>query len=431
MIILHNRKYSLSFVKIYNLKMANKRKIINDPVHGFITIPSDLVFDLIQHPHFQRLRRIKQLGLTHLVYPGALHTRFQHAVGAMYLMTSAINVLRSKGVNISNKEAEAASVAILLHDIGHGPFSHVLEDTIIQDVKHEALSGLIMGRLNIQFGNALTDAISIFEDTYPIEFFHQLVSGQLDMDRLDYLKRDSFFSGVSEGIIGSERIIKMLNVHSDKLVIEAKGIYSIEKFLVARRFMYWQVYLHKTALVAEKMLNSILNRARQLVLSGEKLFAPPHLTFFLENNIRYDDFVYRPEALTNFMMLDDDDIMSAIKIWSTSEDHILSQLSGDFVNRNLFRIKIQNNPFTDDEINKVKEAVVDAYDLKNKEDCDFWVYSGSISNNTYSPNHENINILYNDSELKDITEASDMINLSVLGKRNRKYFLSYPKTLLK
>ena len=411
--------------------MANKRKIINDPVHGFITIPSDLVFDLIQHPYFQRLRRIKQLGLTHLVYPGALHTRFQHAIGAMHLMISAISVLRSKGVDISDKEAEAAYIAILLHDIGHGPFSHVLENTIIESVNHEALSGLIMGRLNIISGNAITDAISIFEGSYPIEFFHQLVSGQLDMDRLDYLKRDSFFSGVSEGIIGSERIIKMLNVHDDKLVIEAKGIYSIEKFLVARRFMYWQVYLHKTALVAEKMLISILNRARLLVLRGEKLFAPPQLSFFLENNICYDDFIYRPEVLTNFMMLDDDDIMSAIKIWSMTDDHILSQLSGDFINRNLFRIEIQNDPFDDSEISNIKESVTNAYGLKEEGDCDFLVFSGSISNNTYSPDDENINILYNNSELKDITEASDMINLSVLGKRSRKYFLCYPKSLIK
>lgn len=411
--------------------MSNKRKIINDPVHGFITIPSDLVFDLIQHPHFQRLRRIKQLGLTHLVYPGALHTRFQHALGAMHLMISAINVLRNKGVDISDKEAEAAYIAILLHDIGHGPFSHVLENTIIQNVKHEALSSLIMSRLNIISDNALTDAISIFEGSYPISFFHQLVTGQLDMDRLDYLKRDSFFSGVSEGIIGSERIIKMLNVHNDKLVIEAKGIYSIEKFLVARRFMYWQVYLHKTALVAEKMLISILNRARLLVLKGEKLFAPPQLSFFLENKICYDDFIYRPEVLSNFMMLDDDDIMSAIKIWSNSEDHILSQLSGDFINRNLFQIKIQNNPFDDSEITAVKDEVTKIYGLKNENDCDFMVYSGSISNNTYSANDESIYILYSDNELKDISEASDMINLSVLGKRSRKYFLCYPKSIIK
>ncbi len=410
--------------------MSNKRKIINDPVHGFITLPSDLVFDLIQHPYFQRLRRIKQLGLTHLVYPGALHTRFQHAIGAMHLMVSAINVLRQKGVDISDKEAESAYIAILLHDIGHGPFSHVLENTIIQDVKHEELSGLIMSRLNIYANNALTDAISIFEGSYPVEFFHQLVSGQLDMDRLDYLKRDSFFSGVSEGIIGSERIIKMLNVYNDKLVIEAKGIYSIEKFLVARRFMYWQVYLHKTALVAEKMLISILNRARLLALNGEKLFAPPQLSFFLENKICYDDFVYQPEVLPNFMMLDDYDIMSALKIWSTSKDHILSQLAGDFINRNLFQIKIQNVPFDDSEIIIVKEAITKAYDLKDETDCDFMVYSGSISNNTYTPNDESINILYNDNELKDISEVSDMLNLSVLGKRSRKYFLCYPKSLI-
>ena len=409
--------------------MANKRKIINDPVHGFITIPSDLVFDLIQHPYFQRMRRIRQLGLTHLVYPGALHTRFQHAIGAMHLMVSAINVLRGKGVVISEKEAEAAYIAILLHDVGHGPFSHVLENTIIQNVKHEELSRLVMNRLNIYAENALTDAISIFEGSYPVAFFHQLVSGQLDMDRLDYLRRDSFFCGVSEGVIGSERIIKMLNVAGDQLVIEEKGIYSIEKFLVARRFMYWQVYLHKTALVSEKMLISILNRARIVVQSGKELFASPPLKFFLENNISYEDFVYRPEVLAHFMMLDDDDIMSSMKMWASSDDHILSQLAGDFVNRNLFRIKIQNVPFSREEIERVRETVTKEYGLQNGTDCDFMVLSGSISNNTYSLEDEKINILFNNRELKDITDASDMLNLSFLGKKNRKYYLCFPKSI--
>ena len=409
--------------------MANKRKIINDPVHGFITIPSDLVFDLIQHPYFQRLRRIKQLGLTHLVYPGALHTRFQHALGAMHLMMSSISVLRNKGVDISDREAEAAYIAILLHDIGHGPFSHVLEDTIIQNVKHEELSRLIMNRLNIYTGNSITDAIAIFENSYPAGFFHQLVSGQLDMDRIDYLRRDSFYSGVSEGIIGSERIIKMLNVVGDKLVIEAKGIYSIEKFLVARRFMYWQVYLHKTALAAELMLVSILKRARMLILNGHELFAPPHLTFFLANNIGYEDFMHEPNALDNFMMLDDDDIMSSIKSWINSDDHILSQLAGDFINRNLFHIELRNEPFTPDEILIIKGKVKNAYELKDLDECDFLMFSGSVSNNTYSPKDENINILYNNNELKDITEASDMLNISVLGKISRKHYLCYPKSV--
>ncbi len=410
--------------------MANKRKIINDPVHGFINIPSDLVFDLIQHPYFQRLRRIKQLGLTHLVYPGALHTRFQHAIGAMHLMMSAINVLRSKGVNISDKEAESAYIAILLHDIGHGPFSHVLEDTIINDVTHEELSRLIMNRLNVYTGNAITDAIAIFENSYPAGFFHQLVSGQLDMDRIDYLRRDSFYSGVSEGIIGSERIIKMLNVVDDKLVIEAKGIYSIEKFLVARRFMYWQVYLHKTALAAEMMLISILKRARLLVSHGEDLFAPPQLRFFLKNNIGYEDFMHDTKTLDNFMILDDDDIMSSIKSWISADDHILSQLSGDFVNRNLFHIELRNEPFPEEEIERIRTAVKEAYNLKDDLECNFMVYSGSVTNNTYSPSDENINILYNNNELKDITEASDMLNISVLGKISRKHYLCYPKTVL-
>jgi len=409
--------------------MANKRKIINDPVHGFITIPSGLTFDLIQHPYFQRLRRIKQLGLTHLVYPGALHTRFQHALGAMHLMMSALDVLKSKGINITEEEHEAACIAILLHDIGHGPFSHVLEDTIINNVKHEELSRLIMNRLNIYSDNAITDAIAIFDNTYPAGFFHQLVSGQLDMDRIDYLRRDSFYSGVSEGTIGSERIIKMLNVIDDKLVIEAKGIYSIEKFLVARRFMYWQVYLHKTALTAEMMLKSILKRARSLTLENRDIYAPPQLKFFLENNIGYEDFMHDPNALDNFMMLDDDDIMSSIKIWMNSDDHILSQLSGDFINRNLFHIELQNEPFPDEEIFSIKKAVKEAYDLSDIDECNYLIFSGSVSNNTYSPEDENINILYHNNKLKDITEASDMLNISVLGKISRKHYLCYPKTI--
>jgi HD superfamily phosphohydrolase len=409
--------------------MANKRKIINDPVHGFITIPTDLVFDLIQHPYFQRLRRIKQLGLTHLVYPGALHTRFQHALGAMHLMMSALSVLKTKGIKISDKEYEAACIAILLHDIGHGPFSHVLEDTIINDVKHEELSRLIMNRLNIYTENAITDAIAIFENSYPAGFFHQLVSGQLDMDRIDYLRRDSFYSGVSEGAIGSERIIKMLNVIDDKLVIEAKGIYSIEKFIVARRFMYWQVYLHKTALAAELMLKSILKRARTLVLNSNELYAPPQLRFFLKNNIGYEDFMHNPEALDNFMLLDDDDIMSSIKNWMNSDDHILSQLAGDFINRTLYHIELCNTPFPEERIKDIKKAVKKAYNLNDDTECDHLVYSGSVSNNTYSPDDENINILYNNNNLKDITEASDMLNISVLGKISRKHYLSYPKSI--
>ncbi|NPA35733.1 MAG: HD domain-containing protein, partial [Chlorobi bacterium] len=346
--------------------MSNKRKIINDPVHGFISIPSDLIFDLIQHPYFQRLRRIKQLGLTHLVYPGALHTRFQHALGAMHLMMSAINSLKSKGADISKNQAESAYTAILLHDIGHGPFSHVLENTIIRDVSHEQISRLIMERLNSEMNNELADAISIFEGKYSPAFFHQLVSGQLDMDRLDYLRRDSFYSGVSEGIIGSERIIKMLNVIDDNLVVEAKGVYSIEKFLVARRFMYWQVYLHKTALAAEKMLINILKRARELVLDGNMLFAPPQLSFFLKNDIKYSNFTSSPETLDNFMMLDDDDIMSAIKIWAGSDDLILSLLSRDFISRNLFGIKLSNEPFDENETDRIKDKVIKHYRLKDE-----------------------------------------------------------------
>jgi len=414
--------------------MSNKRKIINDPVHGFISIPSDLIFDLIQHPYFQRLRRIKQLGLTHLVYPGALHTRFQHALGAMHLMMSAINSLKSKGADISKNQAESAYTAILLHDIGHGPFSHVLENTIIRDVSHEQISRLIMERLNSEMNNELADAISIFEGKYSPAFFHQLVSGQLDMDRLDYLRRDSFYSGVSEGIIGSERIIKMLNVIDDNLVVEAKGVYSIEKFLVARRFMYWQVYLHKTALAAEKMLINILKRARELVLDGNMLFAPPQLSFFLKNDIKYSNFTSSPETLDNFMMLDDDDIMSAIKIWAGSDDLILSLLSRDFISRNLFGIKLSNEPFDENETDRIKDKVIKHYRLKDEKLSNlsnYLVFTGSISSNTYSIDHDKINILYNNNELKDITEASDMLNLSALGKISRKFYLCYPKSVVK
>jgi HD superfamily phosphohydrolase len=407
----------------------NKRKIINDPVHGFIKIPSDLLFDLIEHPFVQRLRRIRQLGLTHLVYPGALHTRFQHALGAMHLMSSAIEVLRGKQNVISEQEAQAVCAAILLHDVGHGPFSHVLEDTIIENVSHEQLSSLIMNRLNQEFENALEMAIDVFNGNYPRQFFRQLVTGQLDMDRLDYLRRDSFFSGVTEGVIGSERIIKMLNVLDDKLVVEAKGVYSIEKFLVARRFMYWQVYLHKTALAAEKMLVSLLSRARSLALTGSEVFAPPHLDFFLRQRVTLEDFEFRPEVLENFMWLDDDDIMSSIKVWVHHPDPILAQLSKDFINRKLFHIEIRNTPFETEELTRLKQQVAACYHLKSDKEADFMFFDGVIANNAYSLEEESINILYHDKSLKDITEASDMLNLTVLGKTNRKYYVCYPKSV--
>jgi HD superfamily phosphohydrolase len=328
---------------------TNKKKIINDPVFGFINIRSELVFDLIEHPYFQRLRRIKQLGLSCMVYPGANHTRFEHALGALHLMRSALAILKLKGQEISDEEADAVSVAILLHDIGHGPFSHVLEYTLVPDVPHERISLLLMEELNRQFGGKLELAIRIFTDRYHRHFLHQLVSSQLDMDRLDYLSRDSFFSGVSEGVISAERIIKMLNVKNDELVVEYKGIYSVENFLIARRLMYWQVYLHKTVLSAEYLLINVLTRARELALAGTDLFATPVLKAFLQNGIVLDDFIFnRPidgrDTLELFTQLDDNDIIASIKEWQNHPDIVLSYLARCIINRRLYKIKISKKP---------------------------------------------------------------------------------------
>src|ERR1700751_1028479 len=318
-----------------------KRKIINDPIYGFVTLPAGLIYDLINHPYFQRLRHIKQLGMTNLVYPGALHTRFHHAIGAMYLMTEAIDVLRSKQIDISDEEAEAVSVAILLHDIGHGPFSHALEHTLVQGVSHEDISALLMEKLNQEFKGGLSLAIKIFNDKYKKKFLHQLVSSQLDMDRLDYLKRDSFFTGVSEGVISSDRIIKMLYVKDDELAVEEKGIYSIEKFIIARRLMYWQVYLHKTVVAGENMLVNILKRAKELSNKGEDLFATPAFSVFLKNNYSKKDFLSKPELLDTFALLDDYDIFSSIKVWTKHPDQILSTLCKSLVERKLFKIELK------------------------------------------------------------------------------------------
>jgi hypothetical protein len=411
------------------IKATNKKKIINDPVHGFISIPTDLIFDLIENPYFQRLRRIRQLGLTYLVYPGAMHTRFQHAVGAMYLMDSAIAVLRSKGFEITSQEEQGALAAILLHDIGHGPFSHVLEHTLAEGVSHEALSMLMMKKLNLQFDGALNTAIDIFSGQIPKPYLHQLVSGQLDMDRLDYLKRDSFFTGVSEGVVSSDRIIKMLSVFDNRLVVELKGIYSIEKFLMARRLMYWQVYLHKTVLVAENMLVKLLNRARELALRGVPLFAPPSLSFFLNEQLQPSDYVSREEVLNHFAMLDDDDVISAVKAWTGCSDRVLAQLSGDLLNRRLFRIEISQMPFSDERVQQIRQVVLEKFSLDKPEEADYFVFTGTISNNAYNVYDEKINILYNDQQVRDISEASDMLNLSVIGKTVTKYYLCYPKSV--
>jgi uncharacterized protein len=406
----------------------NKSKIINDPVYGFINIPFEIVFDLIEHPYFQRLRRIKQLGLTHFVYPAANHTRFQHALGATYLMSSAIQIIRSKGHEISEEEAEAVTIAILLHDIGHGPFSHSLENSIIEKADHEEISLLFMKRLNEIFKGKLEMAIRIFKNEYSKKFLHQLVSSQLDMDRLDYLGRDSFFTGVIEGAIGSDRIIKMLNVKDDQLVIDVKGIYSIENFLISRRLMYWQVYFHKTAVSAENLLLMVLKRAKFLSEKGVKLFAPPALSFFLENRISGKEFNLKSPVniLDIYSQLDDSDIMTSAKVWLSHEDKILSTLCNFMVNRKLFKIELKNKAFDSGRIEKIKEHVAGLYKI-NYDDAGFFVTEGSISNYAYNSLDDNIKILLKNGECLDIAEASDMLNLAVLSKTVKKHFLCYPK----
>jgi HD superfamily phosphohydrolase len=404
----------------------NKRKIFNDPVHGFISIPNELIFDVIEHPFFQRLRRIRQLGLTPLVYPGALHTRFQHALGAMHLMGLAIDTLRQKGNEITPSEEIAVKLAILLHDIGHGPYSHSLENSIVDALTHEELSLLFMDRLNEQFEGRLTDAILIFKDAYPKRFLHQLVSSQLDIDRLDYLKRDSYFTGVSEGVINTDRIITMLNVKDDELVIEAKGIFTIEKFIMARRFMYWQVYFHKTVVAAEQMLIHILNRAKELSEEGVVLFGAPYLQFFLQNKITVEDFTSRPEVLDNFALLDDFDIYAAIKVWAFHTDPVLSYLSSSLMNRKLFRAELQYKPFEPAYVAEILAGVSHLLNFSAKANAQL-VFEGTITNNAYNPELDKIKILYRDGEMVDISEASDQINVSVLSKSAMKHFLCYPK----
>lgn len=411
---------------------TNKKKIVNDPVHGFINIQHPIVFDLIEHPFFQRLRNIKQLGLTYLVYPGANHNRFQHALGALHLMNEAISVLRSKGHSITEQEAEAANIAILLHDIGHGPFSHSLEYSLATDISHETISRCFIQWLNKEMNGQLAMAIEIFEDSYPKRFLHQLVSSQLDMDRLDYLRRDSFFSGVTEGTVGVERIIKMLNIVNDHLVVEAKGIYSVEKFLIARRLMYWQVYLHKTVVAAEQTLIKMLQRARELERLGVELFATPSLKYFLKNDITTKDFqtqesVENPsEALIHFSMLDDNDIMIAAKMWQNHSDRVLSKLSEMIVNRKLPKVELKGTPFDSNRIELIRKEVSDAFP-EYSENIDYFVFSDSVSNNAYSSVDDTIKILYNNGELIDIADASDILNTQALSTEVKKYFLCYPK----
>jgi len=405
--------------------MKNKRKIINDPVFGFINIPNDFLYDVIQHRYFQRLHRIKQLGCSSVVYPGAQHTRFQHSLGAMHLTSEAIKELRAKGQEISPDEANGVMAAILLHDIGHGPYSHVLENTIIQGIRHEKISEILMKKMNEEMNGALDLAIEIFQDRYHKKFLHQLVSSQLDMDRLDYLRRDSFFTGVVEGVIGSARIIKMLNVADDKLVIEQKGIHSIENYLMARRFMYWQVYLHKTSIATEIMLIKIFERAKDVALKGEKLFASPFLNFFIENNINEENFEQNPEILENFANIDDSDIISAIKVWQNHNDKIISILSKNYIDRILFKTKEQPS-LSVEQNDDLLQKYSDFFGI-NKNEAKYFFSEETIENNTYDIQNDGISVLFSDGYTKDISEVSDVINPFILNRNVKKNFLCYYK----
>lgn len=406
----------------------NKRKIINDPVYGFISIPNELVFDLIEHPYVQRLRHIKQLGLTDLVYPGALHTRFHHALGALYLMGRVLETLRSKGVSISDDEFEAAQVAILLHDIGHGPFSHALEETLIQGVRHESLSYLLMKELNDLFGGRLELSLKIFRNSYSRKFFHQLVSSQLDIDRLDYLKRDSFFTGVTEGTIGVDRIIAMLDVHKDAIVVEEKGVNSIESFLNARRLMYWQVYLHKTSVSAERMVVNLIRRAQYLAQSGETLGGTDALKLFLNHNFSMEDFKERPGVLHAYGELDDNDIWGAIKLWKNHSDPILSTLCRMILTRNLFQIRLSAEPIGKQQVEKVRAAVSKKFKVL-RNDASFLFSHGIVSNEAYVAEGQTINVLMKNGEVMDIAQASDLPSIKAISKIVKKNYLCWPKNV--
>ena len=401
-----------------------ERKIINDPVFGFIHIPKGLLYDIVCHPIMQRLTRIKQLGLATAVYPGAQHTRFQHSLGAFHLMSEAITSLRSKGNFIFDSEAEAVQAAILLHDIGHGPFSHVLENTIVNGVSHEEISLMLMERINKDLKGQLNLAIQIFKDEYPKKFLHQLVSGQLDMDRLDYLRRDCFYTGVSEGNIGSARIIKMLDVKDDHLVVESKGIYSIENFLTSRRLMYWQVYLHKTSVACEKMLISTLLRAKELAAQDIELFASPALRFFLYQTIDRSEFLTNPECLNYFIQLDDNDIWTALKVWSNHDDIVLASLSRGLIDRKLFKVAITKSPITALEKEKMLKRIAEELNI-SKQEAKYFLSVSTIENNMYRNEDDSIEIIYSDGTTKDIAEASDMLNISLLSRKVKKYYVCF------
>jgi len=407
------------------LNSQNKLKIINDPIYGFITIPSTLIFELIEHRYFQRLRRISQMGMSYMVYPGAHHTRFHHALGAMHLMQKAVQVLRFKGIEISEEESEALYIAILLHDIGHGPFSHAMEHSIIENIDHEFISLLFMDVLNKEFNHKLTLAIQIFKDEYPRKFLYQLISGQLDMDRMDYLKRDSFYTGVSEGSINSQRLISMLNVFEDKIVVEEKGIYSVEKFILARRLMYWQVYLHKTSLVAEQLVTRLLKRAKELIREGIKIEASAALNYFLNSRVSKENI--NNETLAIFAKLDDYDIISAMKSWQSDEDFVLSTISQMLLNRDLLRIEIQNQEFSKDKIKNAKKDLMLKYSI-NESEASYFVFTGQITNQAYSMEKETINLYTKSGKVIDVANASDQFNLKALSKKVIKNYMCFPKT---
>ena len=407
---------------------TNKLKIFNDPIYGFITIPNALIYDLIQHPYFQRLRRISQMGLSSLVYPGANHTRFHHALGCLHIMQKAIQVLRFKQTTISPDEENALYIAILLHDIGHGPFSHAMEHSIVEDVNHEALSLLFMNKLNQEFDGKLSLAIQIFKEDYHRKFMLQLVSSQLDMDRMDYLKRDSFYSGVEEGKINSDRLIQMMNVVDDVLVIEEKGIYSVEKFLMARRLMYWQVYLHKTSLVAELTLTNTLKRAKELYQKGIQVECSENLQFFIQNKINLEDF--NDDVLNKFSKLDDTDIIGALKIWQNHPDFTLSTLSTMIINRDLLKIKMSEIKSTSENVQDILLQFTNATNIGINE-AKYFVFKGKIRNQAYSKIAEPIRILKKDGTIEDVALISDQLNLRALSKQETRYYLCFPKVLLK
>jgi metal dependent phosphohydrolase len=405
------------------MRSRNKLKIINDPIYGFIHIPSYLVFDIIEHPYFQRLRRINQMGLSHLVFPGAKHTRFEHVLGCMFLMQKTVEMLRFKGVEISNKEAEGLYIAILLHDIGHGPFSHAMEHSIVEGISHEEISLRFMQQLNAEMGGKLETAIRIFQGDYPRKFMHQLISSQLDMDRADYLKRDSFYTGVAEGNINSERLISMLNVRNDELVVEEKGLYSVEKFLIARRLMYWQVYLHKTSVAAEQMLIRLLKRAKSLVQEGQLLTMSTALAFFVSHKI--DNTNFSKEVLDKFALLDDTDIIAAMKEWQFHSDVVLSQLSRMLLNRDLLKMKLRSTDFEEQNLKRLQKIA--ALGGIPSEFIDYFVFTGTMYNRAYTPEQDPIKILAKNGRVIEVSKTAEEVSLGALSQPTQKYYICYPK----